>query len=49
MRKRGVSVMDQADEVMGRIMGWARDVVKMGIRSNLSVVYLKAQVPSLTY
>ena len=47
MRKRGVSVMDQADEVMGRLMGKARIVVKVGIRSNPSVDLSK--VPSLTY
>lgn len=49
MRKRGVSVMDQADEVMGRLMGRARDDVKVGIRSNPSVDLSKGRVPSLTY
>lgn len=45
MRKRGVSVMDQADEVMGRLMGRARDVVKVGIRSNPSVDVSKGPSP----
>lgn len=36
MRKKGLSVTDQAEEVMGRLMGRAREVVKVGIRSNPS-------------
>jgi hypothetical protein len=37
MHKRGVSVVDQADEVMRRLMRRACNVVKVGIRSNPSV------------
>lgn len=37
MRKRGVPLEDQADEVLVRLMGKARDVVRVGICSNPSV------------
>lgn len=37
LRKRGVAAVNQAEEVMCRLMGKARDIVKAGLRSNLSV------------
>lgn len=37
MRKRGVPLEDQADDVLGRLMGRARDVVRVGVRSNPSI------------
>jgi hypothetical protein len=46
MRKRGVSVMDQAVEVMCRLIGMARDIVKVGI---LSFPSFPLRVPYLTY
>ncbi|XP_029937360.1 uncharacterized protein LOC115380357 [Myripristis murdjan] len=38
LRKRAIPVNEQAEEVMSRLMGKAREVVKVGIRSNPSLV-----------
>lgn len=34
IRKQNIDVISQTEEVMGRLMGKARDVVKIGLRSN---------------
>lgn len=37
LKKRSVNIVDQSDEIMGKLMGRARDVVRIGIRSNPSL------------
>lgn len=37
MRKRGYSIESQAEEVLSKLMGRARDVVRIGLRSNSSI------------
>lgn len=37
LKKKSVNIADQSDEIMGKLMGRARDVVRIGIRSDPSL------------
>ncbi|KAL2076458.1 hypothetical protein ACEWY4_027922 [Coilia grayii] len=45
LRKKGFSVQEQSDEVMSRIMGRARDVVRVGLRSDSEMDLAKGPGP----
>lgn len=45
LRKTGTPVEEQADEVMSRLMGRAREVVRVGLRSNPSIELSKSPSP----
>lgn len=45
LRKMGIPVEEQADEVMSRLMGRAREVVRVGLRSNPSIDLSKSPGP----
>lgn len=37
LKKKNVNITNQPDEIMGKLMGRARDVVRKGIRSDSSL------------
>lgn len=45
LRKRGAPNEEQAEEVMSRLMGRAREVVRVGLHSNLSTDLCKGPSP----
>ncbi|KAL0147456.1 hypothetical protein M9458_057241 [Cirrhinus mrigala] len=45
LRKIGTPIEEQADEVMSRLMGRAREAVRVGLRSNPSIVLCKGPSP----
>lgn len=34
LQKGNVKITEQADEILGHLMGWAKDIMKVGLRSN---------------
>lgn len=45
LRKIGTPIEEQADEVISRFLGWAREVVRVGLHSNPSIDLCKGTSP----
>ena len=47
LRKKSIKIADQSDEIMGKLMGRAKDVVKIGIHSDPSLVLSSNLIQSM--